>query len=283
VEPTGWLVFSSNRAVPGREGRAATPNRDIYAVRADGTGLARLTGEPGYDGDPVWAPTGESIAFASERTGMSQIWTMQADGSNPRQLTEDPHGAAHPDWSPDGKLIAYEGGPDRRSDIWTIPAAPGGEPVQLTNNVVEETAPAWSPMGDRIVFMARVGGYWQIFTIDADGRNREQITRDRRDHRYPRWFPDGRRILFNTLPSEGSPSPGQIYIMNADGGNVRQITFEDEGGNGRAFPSPDGRFIAFNSNREDDNYEIYIMRPDGSEVRRITKTLGDDFHPAWSP
>lgn len=280
IAPVGRIVFSSNRDVPGRQTSEDYVNRDIYSMSATGTGLARLTAEAGYDGQPIWSPDGERIAFTSDRTGRWQIWTMEADGSNPRQLTDDPVASQTPDWSPDGKLIAYHGGPTETSDIWAIPAT-GGEPIQLTNNKVQETAPAWSPDGQQLAFMGKVGDYWQIFVTNADGTGMEQVTGGETDHRYPRWHPDGRRIMFNTRTREPNLQVGQIYIMNADGANRRQITRDGEGRNGRAFPSPDGRYIAFNSDRDGDNFEIYTMRPDGSEVQRLTNTPGDDFEPAW--
>lgn len=281
VVPSGRIVFSSNREVEGRENNPDYVNRDIYSVRTNGTWLVRLTGEAGYDGQPIWSPDNERIAFTSDRTGRWQIWTMEADGSNPRQLTHDPAAAQTPDWSPDGQHIAYDGGPNANSDIWVIPAT-GGEATPITTNEVQETAPAWSPTGERLAFMGKVDEHWQIFIVDADGSDLEQVTGGPTDHRYPRWHPDGQRILFNTLTREPDPQVGQIFIMNADGTNRRQITQEDEGRNGRAFPSPDGRHIAFNSDRGGDNYEIYIMRPDGSEVQRLTNTRGDDFEPAWT-
>ncbi len=280
VVPRGRIAFSSDRDRPGRK-RVDLYDRDIYLVRADGKGkVQRLTGEPGYDGQPSWSPTGEQIAFASARAGLGQIWVMSPDGSNPRQLTNDPAGASLPDWSPNGRHILYDGGPAATSDIWRIDVNTG-KTLQLTKNKRRETAPAWSRNGKQIAFMALVKNYWQIFVMNADGTRLKQITSGRIDHRYPRWFPDG-RIIFNTRYHD-SGRVGNIFRMNADGSSLTQLTYEGEGANGRPFPSPDGRFIAFNSTHLGDNYEIYVSRPDGSEARRLTNTPADDFEPAWSP
>ena len=276
VAPSGRIAFSSDRPVPGRNN--IRKNRDIYSIRADGTGLVRLTGESSFDGMPSWAPTGEQIAFVSDRTGSLQIWIMNSDGSNPYQLTYGKKIAQDPDWSPDGKYIAYTLGQD--SGIAKIPAK-GGRPIVLTDLSYPQSAPAWSPDGSKITFMGKPGKYWQVFVMNADGSGLRQITHDPIDHRFPRWMPDGKRIIYNTRKSEHVI--GQIFIMNADGTNVTQITMSTEGENGRPFPSPDGRYIVFNSNRLDNNWEIYIMRPDGSEVKRLTNTIGDDFEPCWSP
>jgi Periplasmic component of the Tol biopolymer transport system len=80
---------------------------DIYVINMDGSGLQRLTDNPGVDTDPDWSPDGMQIAFTSDRDGYHRIYTIDADGkSPPLQITtgiED----TQPDWSPDGDKIAY--------------------------------------------------------------------------------------------------------------------------------------------------------------------------------
>lgn len=276
--PEGWIVFSGHLARRGKE-----YDRDLYAARADGGGaLRRLTDVAGFDGQPSWSPTGDRIAFASERTKLRQIWVMGADGSKPRRLTNDPNEASYPDWSPDGRWIAYEGGAYEKADIAVIPAR-GGRPRRLTDNPYRETAPAWSPDGRQIAFMGKHGRYWQIFVMERDGSQLRQVTEAAADHRYPRWERDGRGLLFNTRTGDTSEEVGQIYRINLDGTGQRPITRPGQGRNGRPFPSPDGRYIAFNSDRVRGNFEIYISRADGSDPRRLTSTTTDDYEPAWSP
>ena len=71
----------------------------------DGTNKTQLTTNPAYDLAPVWNPSGDKIAFISDRSGNDNIWVMDSDGSNKMQLTEGSN--LYPAWSPDGTKISF--------------------------------------------------------------------------------------------------------------------------------------------------------------------------------
>lgn len=80
---------------------------DIYLMNSDGTGLARLTDDPGYDTSPSWSLDRRQIAFVSDKSGVNQLYLMDIDGSNQEVLTAQPEGASVPAWSPNGSQIAF--------------------------------------------------------------------------------------------------------------------------------------------------------------------------------
>ena len=102
-----WIVFSNNRPADG--------NPELYRVRANGTGLTRLTrtaGDPdtlGDDGMPAFSPDGSAIVFSSNREGRnSDLWTMRADGTRQLRLASRPAtDDLSPRWSPDGTRMAF--------------------------------------------------------------------------------------------------------------------------------------------------------------------------------
>jgi WD40 repeat protein len=93
----------------------------------------------------------------------------------------------------------------------------------------------------------------------------------------PDWSPDGSQIAFHSV----GDGDAEIWVMNADGTNPRQLTDNDAEDWHPAW-SPDGRQIAFMSDR-DGNYEIYIMDANGSEPQRLTDNSREDWEPDWSP
>ena len=75
-------------------------NREIYVMNADGSGLIRLTFQPGHDYQPSWSPDGKRIAFTAEYANNRDIYLMNADGSNMIRLTQHPAEDSDPNWSP---------------------------------------------------------------------------------------------------------------------------------------------------------------------------------------
>ena len=137
-----------------------------------------------------------------------------------------------------------------------------------------------APGVDKIVFASFSEGVTDIYVMDADGSNQENLTDDpSRSNGTPSWSLDGTKIAFSRGTAESLPD---IFVMDADGSNQRNLTnnpeFEDFG----ASWSPDGTKIAFYSDR-DDNLEIYVMDVNGSNQKNLSNDASDDFDPAWSP
>jgi Tol biopolymer transport system component len=137
-----------------------------------------------------------------------------------------------------------------------------------------------------LAFSSDRDGDTEIYLRRSGGRL-EQLTRNRANDFSPVWSPDGRRIAF-VSDRDGDED---IYVMRADGTGVRRLTRNSTTGDGQpisdATPawSPDGRRIAFASNRTGGLSEIWVMRSDGSRQTRLTRTdpIVDDTTPGWSP
>jgi len=134
------------------------------------------------------------------------------------------------------------------------------------------SAMAWSPDGRRIAF----SGGGDIFVVDADGQNLEQLTEDPAADRWPTWHPSGQQLAFASK-RDGNLD---IYVMDANGENLRNVTNHPDADFDPSW-SPTGQKIAFYSSR-DGNSEIYAMLPSGEKLTRLTDDPGDDIQPDWS-
>lgn len=152
-----WLVFESDT-------RGANPQGSLWKVRADGSGLTRLSGGPGSgmdDRQPNWSPRGDRIVFQRRQLGSGNwdLYTIGPDGSGAQQLTSGPFGDTDASWSPDGQWLVYssEYGSLAVPNLFVIPAS-GGTPIRATNNSTQEdSAPSWSPDGQWLYFESRSG------------------------------------------------------------------------------------------------------------------------------
>jgi TolB protein len=108
--------------------------------------------------------------------------------------------------------------------------------------------------------------------MDADGRNQRLTDIPGRQA----WSPDGQSIAFTSDRNVND----EIYVMDADGNNERNLTNNPAAHDWKPRWSPDGQRIAFNSDR-DGNYEIYVMDADGSNQRRLTNNPAMDSVSDW--
>jgi TolB protein len=104
----------------------------------NGEGKWRLTNSAD-DAMPSWSPTGDRIAYASQRNGNWNIWVINTDGSGQAQLTHEPSIDAMPVWLPDGSGIAFRSTRDGAWGIWVMDAD-GGNPRKITD---APAAPDW--------------------------------------------------------------------------------------------------------------------------------------------
>lgn len=180
-----WLpVFS-----PDGKKIAFTSNRDgnpeLYVMNRDGSDVRRLTNNPEIDTTPTWSPTGTQIAFTSGRSGTPQIYVVGVDGAGLRRVSQESY-ADRPTWSPAPyNEIAFSARSGPGFDIRVLNIGTG-ETRQITFGEGTNESPAWSPNGRHLAFSSTRAGRLQIFTVDRDGRNLRQITREG-NNQTPNW------------------------------------------------------------------------------------------------
>ncbi|MHB9028594.1 MAG: hypothetical protein ACYC9O_07495 [Candidatus Latescibacterota bacterium] len=163
------LAFSSNR----------DGNNEIYLVRSNGSGIRRLTNNPGIDVSPSWSPDGSRIAFVSDRTGAPAIYVMGSDGSGQRRLTSIPNTYEDsPNWSPKGDRIVFVIRTGPTGAEIAISSPDGNDVLMLTMGEGTNENPKWSPDGLRIVFTSTRHGGQNLFIMNWDGTGVRPLTKE---------------------------------------------------------------------------------------------------------
>ena len=150
---------------------------DIYISGLDGGGLRNLTQNPGIDISPCWNPTGNQLAFVSNRKGIPQVFICDGYGANLECITQEGGYASSPDWSPDGRYVVFAWKPSRMDsfDLYIVEVATK-KIFQLTHGAGNNENPSWAPDGRHIVFQSDRTGSTEIFTAFADGTEVRQLT-----------------------------------------------------------------------------------------------------------
>jgi len=222
---------------------------------------------PSFFGD--MPPTGK-IAFACYIKQIDQICLMNADGSNRTQLTDFKATAFYPSVSPSGDTVYFSSRQSGNFEIYSL-SINDGRIEKLTDNIGSLYGPELSPNGEWIVFANQGDGLW---LMKPNGKNPHPISN--RDDIDPTWSQDGSMIAFASTRAGAR----QLFVMNADGSNILQVTNLDNMG-GRSAWSPDGTRLAFYRGPAGD-HNIYIINVDGTGLVQLTNG-GDNLGPSWSP
>lgn len=164
-------------------------NANIHVIRHDGVGGNGLTIDPASDVMPVWSPDGSKLAFISDRDGRDEIYVMDANGQNQTRLTTTGIPVSRPVWSPDGRRLAFTSEGLLTSIIYVV-HVDGGAETRLTPVSSLAAMPAWAPDGSKLLYISEVGsGIVEVFAMDPDGSNVEQVTTRAGVTLSPAWRP----------------------------------------------------------------------------------------------
>jgi TolB protein len=270
----------------------------------------------GENAEAYFSADDQRIIFQShEKAGeCDQIYVMDLDGKNRRMISTGTGKTTCSYFFPDGKRVLFSSthaaGPEcpppdySRGYVWILyptfdiyTARPDGSDLKrLTNNPGYDAEATVSRDGKKIVFTSMRDGDLDIYTMDADGKNVRRLTNELGYDGGPFFSPDGTKIVYRAHhPSEPAeiaeykellkdgklrPRRFEIFVMDADGSNKRQLT--NYGAASFApFFHPDGKRIIFASNLHEPrgrNFDLYLIHIDGTGLERITyHELFDSF------
>ena len=221
---------------------ALYPEFDIFATHLETGATIPLIEAPGYDAEATVSPKGDRMVFTSTRSGDVELWTSRLDGSDLLQVTDEVGYDGGAFYSPDGEWLVF------RTTAFS------------EENRDQEIADYKRLLAQDLVRPSRM----ELTLIRADGTQRRTLTRLGGANFAPSFFPDGKRIIFSSNHHDnGRPALNfDLFAIDTDGGNLERITFYNGdpdvqgphfGKQFDSFPlfSPDGRYLAFSSNRGD--------------------------------
>ncbi|KDN18757.1 VWA domain-containing protein [Amycolatopsis rifamycinica] len=275
------LAFSSTRDDPAG---------DIYTVPVAGGTPARLTADPAADTQPAWGPA--RIAFTTTRFHPAGDVVLVAEtGGAVTRAVPDPGDSSEPAWSSDGARLAFT---TRAQDPFGDVKQIDGGRVSVISALRDtgETEPAFRPDGRPVFTELRAGGTTDIWSADATGGDRRDLTHRPGAGEYdPAFSADGSQLAYTQAGPGESSSETEIVVANADGGAPRALTGPRDGSKREQHPawSPDATMIAFTntvSAGEGSQDTVRVARAaDGRVLGDIPlppHLRGEDSQPVWS-
>ena len=270
LSPDGRLVVYSS---------AASGNRDVYVMRAEGGRAINITaGSPAADEQAAFSPDGDRLVFRSSRDGAG-LFLMGATGESVRRLTD---GGFDPAWSPDGTQVAYSMeavidpyARDLLAALWIVDVATGEKRQRLAGDAAQ---PAWSPDGRRIAYWANTAGQRDLWTVAVDKGEPVAVTADGATDWSPEWSPDGRWLYFSS-DRAGSMNLFRVAIDPATGGASgapEQMT-TSVGNLGWFRFSADGRRLVAAAYERSADLHLHRLAPGAAPTLQPLRTLRPRF------
>lgn len=313
-------AFAISRPVVTAE-QAPAPAGLLYPGEERHLANVRQLTSGGENAEAYFSFDGQMISFQSNRAhGCDQIYTMKADGSDQRLLSSGLGRTTCSHFTPDGRAVVYASthlaGPEcppvpgrEQGYVWPIYDSydifrvnvDGTGLTRLTNTPGYD-AEATIGRDGRIVFTSVRDGDMEIYSMNGDGSDVRRLTNRPGPDGGPFFSADGSKIVWRgravppgqerdsyfSLLKQGiwRPTALEIFVMDRDGGNVRQITDTGVGANWAPFFTPDGARIIYGSNAANprgNNFDLFIVDLDGGRKTQLTFFDGFDGFPMFSP
>ncbi|MBE2280865.1 MAG: PD40 domain-containing protein [Ignavibacteriaceae bacterium] len=284
------------------------------------TNLRMLTNS-GENAEAYWSFDETKLIYQAKIGDMKcdQIFVMNADGSDKRMVSSGKGRTTCSYFLPGDSKIVYASTkaymdecpppPDfSRGYVWKlydefeifIDDPEGGNPVQVTFNEAYDAEATVSPKGDKILFTSFRDGDPEIYVMDIDGSNQTRLTFEQGYDGGAFFSWDGELIVFRASRPKTKkelddyndlvvnklvrPTTLEIYVMNADGSNIRQVTNFGKASFAPFF-HPDNKRIIFSSNinsKDGRAFDLYMVDIDGSNLEQITFNKSFDGFPMFT-
>jgi Tol biopolymer transport system component len=238
----------------------------------------RLPGAGSYlRSNPTLSPSGERVVFLSNHSGTPDLYVQSlAAGSEPVALVRGARTgkfeSLHPlrssvGWSPDERYVVVAAQHEARDALYVLDARTGRTVKELHPPLDALERPDWSPTEARFVFTGMKSGQVDLYAMDADGTNLEQLTNDLAEERGPRWSPDGTRVAFASDRRAAEDASTDAEIESTDAERETEIAeIESEHA----------------EDASEHDLDLWMLQVSTGRVERGRAADGDQWDPTWS-
>lgn len=282
----------------------------------------RMLTEVGENAEAYFSFDGKRLIFQATVDSLKcdQIFTMNIDGSDKKMVSTGKGRTTCAYFYPDGEKILYASThhfdedcpppPDRsKGYVWKLYDSydifmadkDGNNLVQLTNSGKYDAEATISPKGDKIVFTSTRDDDPELYIMDLDGSNQTRLTFEKGYDGGAFFSYDGQKIVFRASRPKSEeqladydelvkyglvrPTTLEIFVMDADGKNMKQVTNLGKASFAPFF-HPDGKRIIFSSNygsKDGRDFNLFMINIDGTDLKQITFNPTFDGFPMFSP
>ena len=235
---------------------------------------------------PALSPDGRDIAYFSEKNSFFvDLYLADAEtGRVKRRLVKSTLNSNYESlrfinsagsFSPDGRYFAIAAKRKDRDDLVILDVKKDEEVRRIRVPLNGLTTPSWSPDGKRLVFTGYDGGLSDLFIVNADGSNLHRLTNDKYADLEPSWSPDGKTIAFVTDRGPATDFEAlkfgtlRIALLHLDNGSIDILRNMDQGKNINPAWAPDGRSLAFVSDRNGIS-NIFLYELSDGKIYQLT-------------
>ncbi|MBL8122733.1 MAG: PD40 domain-containing protein [Pyrinomonadaceae bacterium] len=278
----------------------------------------------GENAEAYWSSDGKKLTFQSKRDGhgCDQIYTMNADGTGTKMISNGEGRTTCSYFFNKNKNILYGSthlgakecppNPDfSKGYVWAIyptydifsATADGKNIKQLTNSPGYDAEATVSPDGKKVIFTSMRDGDLDLYVMDTKGKNVKRLTTELGYDGGAFFSPDGKQIVYRSYHPKTAaeiarykdrlannliePTVFEVWVMNADGTNKRQVT-KLGAASFAPFFTPDGKKIIFCTNNfasdpRKRNFDLALINVDGTGLERVTYNETFDGFPMFSP
>jgi dipeptidyl aminopeptidase/acylaminoacyl peptidase len=251
--------------------------------------------------DPQVSPDAQWVAYPVRTSSLKddkheeRIWMVAMAGGDPIPLTAEGVSSSHPRWSPDGKYLALLSARNEgKTQVWLLSLA-GGEAQRLTDTAQDVDDFVWSPDSRRLCLVLRDPTQEELAAAkdkakDGESDEKPAQAKEKKPKAQKPWVIDRLQFKVDEI-GYLDRRRNHLYVFDLAAKSLTQVTSGDYD-DSQAVWSPDGKQLAFTSNRSADpdrnyNNDIWVVSADntdkGAHLTQITTNPGEDNSPAWSP